>query len=90
MNWYGFLNLYKRDLNSIDYVNTSMNSIVPIVVDDDISKYQSQIILPIVHNEMVDGLLIFVADNRKYLESNLRFAKTAKHFVELFSTETYL
>lgn len=66
-------------------MNTSMDSIVPIVVGDDISKYKSQIILPIVHNDIVDGLLIFLTDERKYLASNLNFAKTTQHFAQLFS-----
>lgn len=71
----------------MEYMNRSMDTVVPITIDDNISKYKSQIILPIIHNDIVDGLLIFVTDDRKYLTSNLNFAKTTKHFVELFSID---
>ena len=82
--------LYSSDYIYDGYMNISMNTIIPIVENDDISKYKSQIILPILHNDAIDGLLIFVTDKRKYLNSNLKYAKTAKHFVEIFSTENYL
>lgn len=84
------LNLYAFDYTYADYMNISMNTIVPIVENDDISKYKSQIILPILHNDIIDGLLIFLTDKREYLNSNLKYAKTAKHFVEIFSTKDYL
>lgn len=85
-----FLNLYAIDSCYADYMNVSMDTIVPIVEDDDISKYKSQIVLPIIHNNVIDGLLIFITDKREYLDSNLKYAKTAKHFVEIFSTKDYL
>lgn len=83
------LNLYTLDISFSDYMNVSMDSVVPIVDNDDY-KYISQIILPIVHNEYVDGLLIFTTEDRKYLPSNLKFAKTTKYFTEVFSTKKYL
>lgn len=84
------LNLYTIDSGYADYMNVSMDTIVPIVEDDDISKYKSQIVLPVIHNDTIDGLLIFITDKREYLDSNLKYAKTAKHFVEIFSTKDYL
>ena len=84
------LNLYNSDINTIDYMNTTMDSIIPLVVNDDVSNYRSQIILPITHDCSVEGLLIFITDDREYLPSNLKFAKTTKHFVELFSSKRYL
>ena len=84
------LNLYNSDISTVDYMNTTMDSIVPLVVDDDVTNYKSQIILPITHDYKVEGLLIFVTSNREYLESNLRFAKTTKHFVEVLSSKEYL
>lgn len=84
------LNLYKTDINTIDYMNTTLDSIIPITTDDDISKYKSQIILPIIHNYMIDGLLIFITDNRKYLSSSLKYAKTTQHFVEVLTSKEYL
>lgn len=82
------LNLYTSDMCFSDYINTSMDTIIPIVFNDSYT-YMSQIILPIVHNEIVDGLLIFLSDDRKYLLSNLKFAKTTKHFTEVLSTNEY-
>lgn len=89
-NLIDILNLYKEDLAFADHMNISMNTIVPLIFDDDISEYKSQIILPIVHSGVVDGLLIFISNDRIYLKSNLKFAKTTQHFVELFSSKKYL
>ena len=80
------LNLYISDMYFSDYINASMDTIVPIVSNDSCT-YMSQIILPIVKNEVVERLFIFASEKRKYLLSNLRFAKTTKHFVELISAK---
>lgn len=84
------LNLFKYDISTVDYINTSLDIVVPIILNDDISRYMSQIILPILHDNIVVGLLIFITNNRKYLPSNLKFAKTTQHFTEIFSTKQYL
>ncbi len=76
--------------NCSSYLNITVDSIIPLVIDDNILKYKSQIILPIFHSDTLEGLLIFFAKDREYLPSNLRFAKTTQHFVELFSTKDYL
>lgn len=77
-------------LNKTTYLNTTIDSIVPLIDNDNILKYKSQIILPIFHDDTLDGLLIFFTEDREYLPSNLKFAETTKHFVELFSTKDYL
>lgn len=77
-------------LNKPAYLNTTIDSIVPLISNDNISKYKSQIILPIFHNDIADGLLVFFTGDREYLPSNLKFAETTKHFTELFSTKDYL
>ncbi len=77
------LNFYSSNVDAIDYFNASMEHIVPIVVCDDISSYKSQMFLPIVQDNCLVGLLIFISHNRVYLKSNLNFAKTTKHFVEV-------
>lgn len=53
------LSLYVSDSCYIDYMNTSMDTIVPIVEDDDISRYESQIVLPIIHNGIIDRFVNF-------------------------------
>lgn len=82
--------LTSSHLDDISYLNTKIESIIPLINNDNILKYKSQIILPVVHNGILDGLLIFFTEDREYLPSNLKFAKTTKHFVELFSTKDYL
>lgn len=77
-------------LNKTPYLNTTIDSIVPLISNDNISKYRSQIILPIFHNDVADGLLVFFTKDREYLPSNLKFAETTRHFAELFSTKDYL
>ena len=77
-------------LNKSAYLHTTIDSIVPLVNNDNISKYKSQIILPIFHNDVADGLLVFFTEDREYLPSNLKFAETTRHFAELFSTKDYL
>lgn len=84
------LNLYLTDSSATQYLNTTMNRVVPIIENEDVNRYLSQIILPIVQNEQLQGLLIFVSEDRQYIETNLEFAKTTKHFVEIFSMENYL
>lgn len=83
------LNLYRLDTDTINYINTNMNNVIDLFVDDDIKRYRSQIILPIIH-DTVEGLLIFFVNNRNYIPSNLKFAMTTKHFTELYSSEKYL
>lgn len=53
------LSLYIFDCGYVDYMNVSMGTIVPITEDDDISKYKSQIVLPVIHNDMVDRIVNF-------------------------------
>lgn len=69
--------------NSFPYILNNLCDIIPIVFNDKI-KYISQMILPIKINNNIIGALIFVTDNRKYLPSNLKFAKTTKYFTEKF------
>lgn len=84
------LTLFSQDINSDNYINSSMNEVINITSNDNISNYKSQIILPIVHNNYIDGLLIFITKDRNYIKSNLEFAKTTKHFVEVFTSTKYI
>ncbi|MCI8482146.1 MAG: hypothetical protein HFJ27_03555 [Clostridia bacterium] len=81
------INLYYEDPSAIEYLNTTMKCVIPIIKNDPLPSYISQIILPIMHNGILQGLLIFVNEQREYIESNLDFAKTTKRFVEEFSLE---
>lgn len=83
------LKLYSTDQSLIDYINTNMDRIIPICEDFNSTLYKSQIILPIFQNNLLEGLLIFLSEKEHYLPSNLKFAKTTKHFVEIFSSKKY-
>lgn len=79
------LSLYQHE-DAINYLNTTMESIVTLIENDTISSYRSQIILPVVERKYatLEGLLIFFVRDRQYLQSNLNFAMTTKQFVDLF------
>lgn len=81
------LKLYSSDASASQYLNTTMNRIIPIINNYVPNQYLSQIILPILQHEVLQGLLIFVSEDREYIASNLEFAKTTKHFVEILSLE---
>lgn len=81
------LKLYHNDSSASQYLNTTMNRIIPIIEHESLDQYLSQIILPVIQHEILQGLLIFVSEDREYISSNLDFAKTTKHFVEIFSLE---
>lgn len=87
-NLKNILSLYEQEHTAVNYINTTMESIVDLVVNDNISHYTSQIILPITHHD-IEGLLIFFVNDREYIPSNLKFAKTTKHFTELFSSKDF-
>lgn len=86
---HAILQLYRSDPSLIDYINTDMDRIIPICKKFNCMSYQSQIILPIVQNNLLQGLLIFLSKKEHYLPSSLKFAKTTRHFVEVFSDKTY-
>lgn len=84
------LDLYIKDNCMSDYMNTNLDSIIPLISNDNILNYKSQIILPVVEDDCVSGLLIFTTNDRIYLPSNLEFAKTTKHFTEIFCSKKFL
>lgn len=49
---------------------------------NDTNNYHSQIILPILYQNNVNGVLIFYSNNNNFNNNDLKFAKTAKYFVE--------
>lgn len=53
------LDLYSIDQCYIDYMNVSMDTIIPIIKDDDVLRYKSQIVLPIVINGIVERFAHF-------------------------------
>lgn len=52
--------------------------------------YKGQMFLPIFHNKNLSGVLIFFRNNRNFIESSLKYARTIKHFVEIFTSDDYI
>lgn len=69
--------------NEPDFAYTTISPSNPCIklVENEHINYTAQIILPVFSDKLV-GLLVFFSTDRKYLESNLRFAKTTKYFTE--------
>ena len=54
--------------------------------------YKGQLFLPIfnTNKDTISGLLIFFRDNRNFVKSSLKYAKTIKHFIEIFTADDYI
>lgn len=76
-------NLFVKDPNFSYTTIYNENPYISLLGNETIN-YTAQIILPIFH-EKLDGFLVFFSTDRKYLVSNLRFAKTTKYFTEKLS-----
>jgi len=60
------------------------------IIPNDSYKYTSQIFLPIYQENKLVGVFMHFTDNRKYIWSNLRNAKTLKYFTELLTSEEFI
>lgn len=82
------INLTKLFIDDSNFAYTTIsgeNCCIPLLGNESIN-YTAQMILPIFHKEL-DGFLVFFSTDRKYLESNLRFARTTQHFTEKLSDD---
>lgn len=59
------------------------------IIMNDSYKYMSQIFLPIYQESKLVGVFMHFTDNRRYIWSNLRNAKTLRHFTELLTSEEF-
>lgn len=78
--------ILKFCINDKSFTYTTISPSNPCIklIESDNINYTAEMILPI-FTDKLDGLLIFFSTDRKYLESNLRFAKTTKYFTEKLS-----
>lgn len=60
------------------------------IIPNDAYKYTSQIFLPIYQRNELVGVFMHFTDNRRYIWSNLRNAKTLRHFAELLTSEEFI
>jgi len=60
------------------------------IIPNDPYKYTSQIFLPIYQEGKLVGIFMHFTDNRRYIWSNLRNAKTLRHFTELLTSEEFI
>ena len=58
--------------------------------DNDTFKYSGQMILPIFHNDKLDGLLVFYRRYKDFINSSLKYGETIRHFVEEFSDDDFV
>ena len=60
------------------------------IIPNDSYKYTSQIFLPIYQENELVGVFMHFTDNRRYIWSNLRNAKTLRHFTELLTSGDFI
>ena len=80
----GLKKLFIQDYSFSYTTISSEHSCISLIGNESIN-YTAQIILPIFH-ESLDGFLIFFSTDRKYLESNLRYARTTQYFTQKLSS----
>jgi hypothetical protein len=73
--------------NSEQYLLLTNNFIK--ICNTDPYSYMGQIIFPIFHNNKLDGLLIFFRNKQNFIQSSLKYAKTVKHFTEIFTDDDF-
>lgn len=61
---------------------------IPIIENDE-TPYFAQMIMPVCHNNSMDGLIIFFRTHRNYIPSSAKPAITIKEFSEQFSDDNF-
>lgn len=79
---------WKSSANSEQYLLLIDNFIN--VCNNDSYSYMGQMIFPIFHNNKLDGLLIFFRDKQNFIQSSLKYAKTIKHFTQIFTDNDFI
>lgn len=57
---------------------------------NDTTNYSAQMIFPIFHNDMLQGLLLFFRTNGNYIKSSSKAPRTIKFFIEKMLEKNYL
>lgn len=57
---------------------------------NDTTNYSAQMIFPIFHNDMLQGLLLFFRTNGNYIKSSSKAPRTIKFFIEKMLEKIYL
>lgn len=77
-----------KSSNNTSYIKTNIDSIS--LFETDSNDYLGQMILPISHNNELSGLLVFYRYDNNFINSSLKYGKTIKHFVEIFSSDDFV
>lgn len=77
-----------KTTNNVDNYLLISDSCKKLIFNDNYS-YHGQIILPIFHNNTLDGLLIFFRTKCDFIDSSLKYAKTIQHFSQIFSENNF-
>lgn len=59
------------------------------IIEDDKTVYSGQMIFPIYHNNVLDGILIFFRQKGDYILSSCKIPKTTRDFAEKMSDDNY-
>ena len=59
------------------------------IIENDKITYSAQMIFPIYHNEVLDGLIIFFRQQGNYIPSSCKAPKTIRNFAEIMSDNNY-
>lgn len=59
------------------------------IIENDETTYSAQMIFPIYHNEVLDGLIIFFRQLGTYIPSSCKAPKTLRYFAEIMSDDNY-
>lgn len=57
---------------------------------NDTTNYSAQMIFPIFHNDILQGLLLFFRTNGNYIKSSSKAPRTIKFFIEKMLEKNYL
>ena len=78
------INSWKNASNKNELIMIYNLYCIPII-QNDTTKYYSQLILPLCHNDKLNGLLIFYRKEQNFIPSSAKPAITTKQFVEELS-----
>lgn len=59
------------------------------IIENDKTTYSAQMIFPIYHNEVLDGLIIFFRQQGSYIPSSCKAPITIRNFAEIMSDDNY-
>ena len=78
-----------KDAKKFDNNFICKNDFFYKIIEEDKTLYSGQLIFPIYHNNVLDGILIFFREKGNYISSSCKVAETTRNFVEQMSDDNY-